>query len=44
LNNALRWRDVIEENADLVAGETIPRILLQNKCDLLEGVGKVETF
>jgi len=44
LNNALKWRDVIEENADLVAGEAIPRILVQNKIDLLEGVGKTELF
>jgi len=44
LNSALRWRDVIEENADELAGEPIPLILIQNKIDLLEGVGKLEPF
>jgi small GTP-binding protein len=44
LNSALRWRDVIVENADELAGETIPLLLIQNKVDLLEGVGKLESF
>lgn len=41
---ALRWKEVIEENADLVDGKMIPIILLQNKLDLLENQGKREEY
>ena len=35
LKGALRWKEVIEESADLIGGKAIPVILLQNKFDLL---------
>ena len=44
LTAALRWKEVIEENADLVDGKMIPIILLQNKLDLLENQGKREEY
>ena len=40
LTGALRWKDVIEENADLVDGKMIPMVILQNKADLLENQGR----
>ena len=39
-----KWKEVIEENADLVGGEKIPILLLQNKCDLLDNVVKKEEY
>jgi GTPase SAR1 family protein len=44
LTAALKWKEVIEENADLVDGKMIPIILLQNKTDLLENQGKREEY
>jgi len=44
LTAALKWKEVIEENADLVDGKMIPITLLQNKYDLLENVGKKEEY
>ena len=44
LQGALRWKEVIEENADLVDGKKIPLILLQNKLDILESQGKREEY
>ena len=40
LTGALRWKEVIEENADLVDGKMIPMVILQNKYDLLENQGR----
>jgi len=44
LSSTEKWKEVIEENADLVGGEKIPIILLQNKCDLLDNVVKKEEY
>ena len=44
LNSALTWKEVIEKNSDLIDGEPIPLILVQNKIDLLDDLGKIETF
>ncbi len=40
LTGALRWKEVIEENADLVDKKMIPMVMLQNKYDLLENQGR----
>jgi len=44
LTASLRWKEVIEENADFVSGQMIPIMLLQNKFDLLEVQEKKEDF
>ena len=44
LNTALKWKEVIEENADFVGNNMIPLILLQNKCDLVENLPKKQEF
>jgi GTPase SAR1 family protein len=32
----MKWKSIVEDNCDLVARQTIPMLLVQNKCDLLE--------
>lgn len=44
LNTALKWKEVIEENADFVGNNMIPLVLLQNKCDLVENMPKKQEF
>jgi len=44
LTGALRWKEVIEENADHVDGKMIPMVILQNKYDLLENQGRKLDF
>lgn len=44
LTGALRWKEVIEENADLVDGKMIPMVILQNKYDLTENQGRKLDF
>jgi len=44
LTASLRWKEVIEENADFVGGQMIPIVLLQNKFDLLEVQEKKEEY
>jgi len=42
LEGALKWKEVIEENTDLIEGENIPIILLQNKLDAVDEENKEE--
>eukprot|EP01015_Nassula_variabilis_P008028 TRINITY_DN1627_c0_g1_i8.p1 TRINITY_DN1627_c0_g1~~TRINITY_DN1627_c0_g1_i8.p1 ORF type:complete len:218 (+),score=18.03 TRINITY_DN1627_c0_g1_i8:60-713(+) len=43
MNNCLRWKKIVEENADIpqdIANARIPMILLQNKVDLLKEINE----
>jgi len=44
LVGALKWKEVVEDNTDLINGENIPIILLQNKCDAVEGVENKDDY
>lgn len=44
LTSALKWKEVVEENCDLIEGQTIPIFLMQNKCDRLEELGEIKPF
>lgn len=44
LTASLKWKEVIEENADFVGNQMIPIVLLQNKSDLLEVQEKKEEY
>jgi len=35
VNNALKWKELVEENCDFFNGKAIPIIMVQNKIDLL---------
>lgn len=44
LTAALKWKEIVEENCDLIDGKTIPIVLMQNKCDKLEELGEKKPF
>lgn len=44
LTAALKWKEVVEENCDLIDGQTIPIFLMQNKSDKLEELGQKKPF
>lgn len=44
LQAALRWKEVVEENCDLIEGLPIPILLMQNKSDQLEQIGEKKPF
>eukprot|EP01017_Pseudomicrothorax_dubius_P001811 TRINITY_DN0_c662_g1_i1.p1 TRINITY_DN0_c662_g1~~TRINITY_DN0_c662_g1_i1.p1 ORF type:complete len:236 (+),score=66.12 TRINITY_DN0_c662_g1_i1:60-767(+) len=44
MRSALKWKGIVEENADLLDGKVIPIILLQNKKDLLYSLGEVQDY
>ena len=44
LNSALTWKQVVEENSEIISGEKIELMLMQNKIDMLGSSGQDEVF
>jgi GTPase SAR1 family protein len=43
-NSATKWKDIVEENCDYIDTKPIPIVLVQNKCDLISKLGKLEDY
>ena len=44
LSTATTWKDIVEENCDYIDTKPIPIVLVQNKCDLISKLGKLEDY
>ncbi len=44
LQESLKWKELVDQNSDLVEGKPIPIILVQNKVDEVKQMGKLEEF
>ncbi len=43
-SSATKWKDIVEENCDYIDTKPIPIVLVQNKCDLVSKLGKLEDY
>lgn len=44
INSCKTWKQILEENCDEYDGEIIPMMMFQNKIDLLEKFGNLESY
>jgi len=44
LHEGVKWKELVEENSDLVEGKPIPIMIIQNKVDEVKQMGKLEDY